>query len=319
MYNLSVLLFPISALYGVLGLLLRVLLIFLVPSIGPNDGIHLVVSPRCGPLSGTVSDFNAGINLPQFKTIVAFGDSFTDGGRHDGGPLEPAVMIPPSVLAGGRSTNGPVWVEGIANDIGAEVMDYAWSSAVTNISLWPSNPYPRDFIMQTTTFINQSNDLDPETTLYAIFFGINDWGDSFVDGNHLPEAARDMLGQIPLLASPPTNARNFLITDAYGRGNHNAWGEAWLQSIFDGLVAFRSQDLSLNFAFANFATVWDGVLGSDPGYEAFGYTNPGACFIDGNTCDDPEHYFYWFDGHPSKQTHRIMADYVEEVLTHCRV
>jgi hypothetical protein len=52
-------------------------------------------------------------------------DSFTDGGRHDGGPLEPAVMIPPSVLAGGRSTNGPVWIEGIASDIGASVMDYA--------------------------------------------------------------------------------------------------------------------------------------------------------------------------------------------------
>lgn len=173
--------------------------------------------------------------------------------------------------------------------------------------------------MQTTTFINQFNNLDPETTLYTVFFGINDWGDSFVDGNHLPEAAQDMLGQIALLASPPTNARNFLITDAYGRGTHNAWGEAWLQSIFDGFIAFRSQDPPLNLAFADFAIIWDGVLRSDPGYKAFGYTNPGACFIDGNVCDDPEHYFYWFDGHPSKQTHRIMADYVEEVLMHCRV
>lgn len=117
-----------------------------------------------------------------------------------------------------------------------------------------------------------------------------------VDGNHLPEAAQDMLAQIALLASPPTNARNFLITDAYGRGTHNARGEAWLQSIFDGLVAFRSQDPPLNLAFVNFATIWDGVLGSDPGYEAFGYTNPGACYIDGNACDDPEHYFCWFDG-----------------------
>ncbi|KAG2125118.1 hypothetical protein DEU56DRAFT_903812 [Suillus clintonianus] len=164
----------------------------------------------------------------------------------------------------------------------------------------------------TTTFINQSNKLDPETTLYTIFFVINDWGDSFVDGNHLPQAAQNILRQITLLSSPPTsNARNFLITDAYGRGCHNAWGEAWIQSIFDGLAVFRSQDPPLNVAFANFATIWDGVLGPDPGYEAFGYTNPGSCFIDGNTYDDPEHYFYWFDG--------FMADYVEEVLTQCRV
>ncbi|KAG0702259.1 hypothetical protein DFH29DRAFT_999497 [Suillus ampliporus] len=139
----------------------------------PNDGIHLAVSPKCGPLSGPASDFNAGLNLPQCKTIVSFGDSFTYGGRHNGSPLEPAVLIPPNALAGGRSTNGPVWVEAIAGDIGAKVMDYAWSSAVTNISLWPSNLYPRDFVMQSV------NDLDPETTLYTVFFGINDWEDSF--------------------------------------------------------------------------------------------------------------------------------------------
>ncbi|KAG1730530.1 carbohydrate esterase family 16 protein [Suillus paluster] len=316
----SVLLFPISALYGILALILQALLAFLIPSIDPNDGIHLAVSPKCGPLSGTASDFNAGLNLAEFKTIVSFGDSFTDGGRHDGGPLEPAVLIPPNALAGGRSTNGPVWVEGIASDIGATVMDYAWSSAVTNISLWPSNPYPRDFIMQTTTFINQNDNLDPETTLYTVFFGINDWEDSFADGNHLPAAAQTILSQMTLLASPPTNARNFLVTDLYGRGSHNAWGEAWVQSIFNGLLAFRQDPaLGLNVAFANFATIWDGVLGSDPGYEAFGYTNTGACLIDGRTCEDPEHYFYWFYGHPSKQTHRIMADYVEEVLMQCRV
>jgi len=73
---------------------------------------------------------------------------------------------------------------------GSYVDVWQWSSAVTNISLWPSNPYPRDFIMQSallpllmmkilkiinspaTTFLNQSNNLDPETTLYTIFFGI---------------------------------------------------------------------------------------------------------------------------------------------------
>ena len=40
-----------------------------------NDGITLAVSPICGPLSGNVSDVNAGIDLATFKTIVAFGVS----------------------------------------------------------------------------------------------------------------------------------------------------------------------------------------------------------------------------------------------------
>ena len=40
-----------------------------------NDGIHLAVSPVCGPLSGNTSDVNTGIHLPLIKTIVAFGVS----------------------------------------------------------------------------------------------------------------------------------------------------------------------------------------------------------------------------------------------------
>ena len=39
----------------------------------PNNGIHLAVSPICGPLSGNTSDVNAGIDLSCIKTIVAFG------------------------------------------------------------------------------------------------------------------------------------------------------------------------------------------------------------------------------------------------------
>ena len=39
----------------------------------PNNGIHLAVSPICGPPSGNTSDVNAGIDLSCIKTIVAFG------------------------------------------------------------------------------------------------------------------------------------------------------------------------------------------------------------------------------------------------------
>ena len=118
-----------------------------------------------------------------------------------------------------------------------------------------------------------------------------------VDGDHLPEAAHDLLGQMALLSRPPTNARNFLVTDVYGLGVHNARGEAWLQSIFDNLIAFHAQGPPLNVMFANFATIWDGVLGSDPGYRAFGYVSTDACNPGPTTnanCRDPDHYFYWF-------------------------
>jgi hypothetical protein len=40
-----------------------------------NDGIRLAVSPKCGPLSGSTADVNAGVDLFQIKTIVSFGVS----------------------------------------------------------------------------------------------------------------------------------------------------------------------------------------------------------------------------------------------------
>ncbi|KAI0634479.1 hypothetical protein C8Q77DRAFT_1055451 [Trametes polyzona] len=299
-----------------------------------NNGIHLAVSPICGPLSGNVSDVNAGIDLSTIQTIVAFGDSYTDGGRDDGGPLAPPVVIPPEALAGGRSTDGKVWIENIADDIGATLKDYAQSGACTDLSLWPSAIKQADFVGQVKTFLNQSNDLDPYTTLYAVFFGINDYEDSKTDGAvNLQAAAHVILDQIRILASPPTNARSFLIADVYGRGTHTPEGDAFVQTVFDGLHALRTNESiacggvggPLNFAFAEFSRIWDGVLGPDPGYEAFGYVSTDACIVNcsltecttDGMCDDPEHYFYYISGHPSKEGHRIMADYVEEVLARC--
>ena len=146
---------------------------------------------------------------------------------------------------------------------------------------------------------------------------------------------------IQVLSNPPTNAKFFLVTDAYGRGSISANGEAFKQQVFDGLG--RLKDAGLNVGFVNFEEIWDGVF-ITPGYAAFGYTSDGYCVelnattTDG-ACDDPEHTFYWLHGlvvflltmtylltpdvlsvrHPSKETHRIMADFVEEVLENCQI
>jgi len=67
--------------------------------------------------------------------------------------------------------------------------------------------------------------------------------------------------------------------------------------------------------------LWTGVLTSTPGYQAFGYTSSGGCTVDSSTtvgqCSDPAHTFYYIPGHPSKQTHRIMADYAKLVVANC--
>ncbi|KAF8074684.1 hypothetical protein FPV67DRAFT_1559372 [Lyophyllum atratum] len=298
---------------------------------GDNNGIHLAVKPRCGPLSGPTADVNAGVFPQHYKTIVSFGDSYTDGGHDDGGPLDPPVIVPPSPMAGGRSITGLTWVEHVANDLGATLKDYAQSAACIDLSLWPSNPRQADFVHQVQTFLRQGHSLDPSTTLYSIFFGINDYIASLSDGDNMQAAAQSLLNQIELLASPPTNARSFLVLDVYGRGTTSPRGESFKQTIFTGLHNFHTRNPKngprLRVSYVDFSTIWNGVLGPDPGYKAFGYvsteqctrcTDGGGCSTVG-ACSDPEHYFYWFRGeHPSKETSRIMADYVSEVWKECR-
>lgn len=147
-------------------------------------------------------------------------------------------------------------------------------------------------------------------------------------------AAQALLNQIEILASPPTNARSFLVLDDYGRGVHAPSGDAYKQTVFSGLYDLhtRTNGTKLDVSYVDFATIWDGVLGADPGFAAFGYVSTDSC----NQCSDPDHYFYWISGyvisrmgtkyidikiyhdrHPSKETHRIMADFVSEVWQMC--
>ncbi|GJJ13571.1 hypothetical protein Clacol_007826 [Clathrus columnatus] len=236
-----------------------------------NDGIHLAVGPQCGRLSGPVADVNAGLlPLQRYKTIVAFGDSYTDGGTRDGGSRAPAIVIPPNPKAGGRTTNGPVWVEDIGSDTGALVKDYAVGGAVTDAKLWPSKANASDFITQ-------------------------------ADGiGNLPKAANTIIEQVTLLTRPPTNARSFLVLDDYGRGTESVAGDAFKQQYYTGLYNLSRTIPGFKAAFVDFKTIWNGVLGPDPGYKAFGYASDGACTLNSSTtigsCDDPEHTFYWIPG-----------------------
>ncbi|KAJ7226672.1 carbohydrate esterase family 16 protein [Mycena pura] len=287
-----------------------------------NDGVHLAITPACGKLGGAFANANAGVVTTGIKTLVAFGDSYTFGGRSDGGPLPAAVLNGTSPRAGGRGTDGPVWAEDVASDLGATIKDYAVSGAVVNVTLWPSEAGQSDFLHQAALFLSQNNALNSATTLYTVFFGINDFGASSIDGNHLPQAAADLLAQIQQLAAAPTNAKNIVVLDDYGRGSHSATGDAWKQAVFNGLSTLRAQ--GLNVAFVDFAPLWDAVLGTSPGFAAFGYKTSGACIPNlsqtnlSGECSTPLNSFYWLPGHPSKETHRIMADYLKLVLANCK-
>ncbi|KAG8740130.1 hypothetical protein FRC12_016104 [Ceratobasidium sp. 428] len=267
-----------------------------------NDGIHLAIGPTCGipSANGSTADVNAGLGeLSTFKTIVSFGDAFTSNGKSDGSAPDPPVQTGTNPKYGGRFANGYVWVENLANDMSAHLLDYAVPGAVTDTAIWPGKANESSFVKQVSVFKNQSHIFEPKTTLYSVFFGINDYIASEKDRDHMLEAAEALLGQIERLSRAPINARHFLVIDDYGRGFYAASGLAFKTRVFDGLSTMRKSISHFKFAYVDFAYLWDGVL-KTPGFWEFGYNSTVWCTSNSTStvgaCSDPAHTFYWIEG-----------------------
>ncbi|KAJ8456852.1 hypothetical protein ONZ45_g18553 [Pleurotus djamor] len=293
------------------------------------SGITLAVEPKCGVAGGAFGDVNIGLKpLASYDNIVAFGDAWTDGGAHDGAPLPPPVLSPPSPYAGGRATNGPVWVENLAAAAGATLHDFAEIGAIASKDIWPPTMVPSeassasDFVTQANNYINKRQALNNDTTLYTIFFGMGDVDLVEETGSdQLYNVAGTIIYTILRLISYPTYAKHILVVDNYGRGVlETPSGDAFKEGIYAGLNTLHTR-YGINVGFVDLKTVWDGVLGSSPGYQAFGFTSKGACLQSptstSGACSSPDSTFSWFPGTPSKVTHQLIAQYVEKVLTTC--
>ncbi len=106
--------------------------------------------------------FSSNASGQNFKSIVAFGDSFTDNGYIDGHGFN-------------RDTNGPVWVEYLADRIACPQVDNrAWGGARTDNGHyfgfdWSGFNWQVDNYVMTTK---------PEETLITVWIGVNDYWDT---------------------------------------------------------------------------------------------------------------------------------------------
>ncbi|KAH7340118.1 hypothetical protein B0J17DRAFT_715358 [Rhizoctonia solani] len=290
---------------------------------GWDCSLKLAFKPKCGKFNSvTYVNANSGIDLRKIKTaVVPFGDSWTAMNDSAGVyPPPPPVFLGTYSMAGGRASNGPTWTEYIANDTSSEVHPYAVGGAVTDLSLWPTAIARKininSFTNQTKIFLSQNNTWDPATTLYTIFFGINDYTYSKTDGfDILFKSAEVIRNQTELLIA--AGAKNILTAGLY----HNQTGSGpYKQALYDNLKTLRKF-----LAFLKVPSYADSTHNnsSESNYGAtFGYTNLTKCLtVDSSivgACESPQTHLYWQSGHPSTCTHRLMADYIETVLDTCK-
>lgn len=270
----------------------------------------------------------------RFSTIYAFGDSLTDAGNVS---LATAGLVPVSPPYAGREfSNGPVWVQDLAQKIGlpppqpslAGGTDFAYGGAQTGQT--PNHALnPTDFLSQIGQFNTQVSSPQPNA-LYAVWIGSNDVLDIANNGAlSTPQQQADVQAAVNnetagIQALAARGAKDFLVLNVPDlgkapaeRGNPaEAQAASSLSTLYDNELATAIHGLEASGQLKVDLVDTSALLAqavSNPG--AFGFSNvtdPAwtgnlSSSHSGNLAPDASSHLF-FDGlHPTAAAHALLA------------
>ncbi|KAF8526539.1 GDSL lipase/esterase [Hysterangium stoloniferum] len=280
-----------------------------------NIGIgNAIISPIVVQISGVLATTRG--------RIVAFGDSMTDNGAawmlsNHTWPQDPAYFDH-------HFTNGPVWVEHLAQKLGMELIDLAVGGATSNNSVvkgvtgrTDNIPVP-SAVDQLASFL-KSHTVDPED-LYVIMVGANDILIGYTIEGVVPAikyiitnlhkngatkfivASYSNLGYLPFHAysSPSTTYKlGKLSTD--------------LQASLKSLRYTLCRGSGINVGFMDVFALFENMLGDPVDYGFDADTVGESCLVGAyleaprTLCPDPDRYIFWDEYHPTRVVHRYMG------------
>lgn len=265
----------------------------------------------------------------SFSNLYVFGDSLSDVGNISsffGG------LIPLPPYAPGRFSDGDVWVEYLAADLGLGMSasenggtNYAWGGAVTGGNEFDLPPL--DLTQQTGRFLTDTGGAADSGALYVVWGGGNDVRDENTVNSidNLEQVISDLAA---------AGAENFLVPnlpnigltpESLGDGS-SAVKEALTIDFNAGLEALIDElnnSLAINIVLFDVFDLFDRLV-NDPAFAAaFGLTNVNeACFTgvtglggEGDVCANPDEYVFWDGIHPTTAAHGLLADFASDALT----
>lgn len=245
-----------------------------------------------------------------YKSLYVFGDSLSDT---DNSLISLVLPTPP--YSPGRVSNGPVWVEYLASQLGLVYnpkTNFAWAGANTGISddlgLLPGLLTQVDFCIE-----NYPVDSDG---LYLLWIGAND----LFDGVDTPEttvatAVHNITTAVERLIA--YGARNILLLNVPDLGQTpEAEGENARTALtaisfsFNQALAEQLNQLEARIVLIDMFFFIHTVIENPSAFGLQTVFEP--CFLEESeqVCDDPEHYLFWDNKHPTTAAHQIVADYV---------
>lgn len=147
------------------------LFVFFSPTIfgSKKNHVNSLVKERQEFLLNSISH-----NKNDYKNIVVFGDSLSDHGRLNKNTF--GLMVKPDTYWKSRWSNGPNWVDYVANALNLKIFNYAVGGAETR----PSRKFWQRFVShdlntQIRTYRKEKHSFDPSKTLYVLWIGHNNY------------------------------------------------------------------------------------------------------------------------------------------------
>jgi phospholipase/lecithinase/hemolysin len=253
----------------------------------------------------------------DFSQIYAFGDSLVDTGN-----AFAQTGIPPAPYFEGRFSNGPLWTEYLASDLGIAETSLGFVGALSNeiggiqFGNSPLIPVPGT-LSQVNQFVANPAQVDPNA-LYVIWAGANDYlftqqtnplepvGNLTKAVTSLSQAgAKDFLvvnlpdlGNLPLAAVQGASPEAIAGLNALSNGHNQA-----LEAAVAGLNSTGNIKVNLLEVDDLFRSAIAGNLGFNNVTDAC--TRNPVCVSDP---DVQKGYLFWDEVHPTTTTGRILAD-----------
>jgi phospholipase/lecithinase/hemolysin len=249
----------------------------------------------------------------MFTNVVAFGDSLSDNGN-----LYRLTYgaFPNSNYFEGRFSNGPVWVEYLAMNLGAVLDDFAYGGASTSDGIF-FIPSLKEQIAIWQVQDNASQDL------FSVWAGANDYLLSFsadaqkavsnvLDG--LETLADSGATQVLLLNLPDIGLTpEFLAETAEAQAEATAYSLEFNQGIAQSIVSFSGDHPGMVIYFLDVYGLFKKLL-ADP--QIYGFQNATDISPDfGVDYQNGGGYVFWDGVHPTTQAHALLAQEAAVLLS----
>lgn len=221
------------------------------------------------------------------SNLYVFGDSLSDSGAFT--HLNPA-FCPPIPYSECRFTNGPVWVEVLADNLGLTA-NSAYNGG-TNYAI--AGQASADVLNgQIPTYMGLSGGVADADALYVIWAGGND----YVQNLDPIAAVNNIIDSI--IALSLVGANNFLIPNLPVA---DPWAFTFNTSLASGLASLGN---GLNITQLDVFALFIDITFTPSEYGFINISDP--CFDGVTLCANPDQYLFWDTNHTTAAGHRAIA------------